>query len=51
MEDTPHLPESEVEDAPEEARHWNRIYVLVLAHLGLWIVGLWAVSRFLGDAS
>ena len=51
LEDTSHLPEPAVEEASDEDPHWNRIYVLVLAHLALWIAGLWAVSRFLGDGS
>ena len=51
LQDTSHPRESEAASAPADARNWNRIYVLVLAHLALWIVGLWVVTRFLGQAS
>ncbi len=51
LQDTSHPRESEAASAPADARNWNRSYVLVLAHLAFWIVGLWAVTRFLGQAS
>ena len=51
LQDTSHPRESEAASASADARNWNRIYALVLAHLAFWILGLWAVTRFLGQAS
>ncbi|MCY4188986.1 MAG: hypothetical protein OXD30_10935 [Bryobacterales bacterium] len=51
LQEAPHPSGSEAARAPRDAPRWKRAYALVLAHLALWIAGLWVVGRLFGGAS